>query len=110
MQLQKITDKNLSDFLKGDKMILFLTLSYCPYCHAYMDKIKPALNDNPKIKFGEAAMDKPGVEKIEANLEMPDYYPTAILFNMGKEVCRLESRAGDPTTLEEFKAAIDREF
>ena len=43
-------------------------------------------------------------------MKMPDYYPTAILFKNGKEICRLESRGGDPTTCEELDAAIKKKL
>jgi thiol-disulfide isomerase/thioredoxin len=108
MILEKITDFNYKKFIKNKKAVLFLTLSYCPYCRAYKKEILSVIKENPKVKFGCADVEEGNTEKLESEMAMPDYYPTAVFFKNGKEVCRLESRAGDPTTCDELDAAIKK--
>ena len=108
MKLQRIDDSNYREFINGNA-VLILTLSYCPYCHGYMNDIEPVIEEE-KVEFGEAVMDLENVEEIENNIKMPSYYPTAILFKNGKEVARLKSRAGNPTTKEELIKAIKENF
>ena len=110
MALEKVTDSNYRDFIKGDRVVLLLTLSCCPHCHHYKHEIEHVIKSNPKVVFGDAEIDKPGVDEIERNIKMPDYFPTAILFSKGKELCRLESNAGDPTTKEELESKIKKHF
>ena len=110
MSLQKITDSNFEDFIKNKKAVLFLTLSYCPYCQAYKKEIMSVIKANPAVKFGCADVEEGNTNKLEATIAMPDYYPTAILFKNGKEILRLESGAGDPTTCDEFEDVIKKNF
>ena len=110
MPLQKITDSNFKEFIKSKKAVLFLTLSYCPYCQAYKKDVPSVIEKYPSIKFGCADVEEGNTDKLEAAIAMPDYYPTAILFENGKEVSRLESKAGDPTTCNELEAAIKESF
>ena len=110
MPLQKITDSNFKEFIKGKKTVLFLTLSYCPYCGAYKKDVLSVIEKYPSIKFGCADVEEGSTDKLEAAIRMPDYYPTAILFKNGKEIKRLESRGGDPTTCGELEASIKKEF
>ena len=108
MVLERITDSNFEKFIKGKKVVLFLTLSYCPYCRAYKKEVPSTIEKYPMIKFGCADVEEGNTDKLEATIAMPDYYPTAVLFENGKEVCRLESKAGDPTTCDELEAAIKK--
>ena len=110
MPLEKITDLNFKKFIKEGKIVLFLTLSYCPYCRAYKKDIPPVIDANPSIKFGCADVEEGNTDKLEAEITMPDYFPTAILFKDSKEIFRLESGAGDPTTCDELSAAIKKNF
>ena len=110
MPLERVTDSNYKKFINNKKAILFLTLSYCPYCRAYKKEVPSIIEKYPKIKFGCADVEEGNTDKLEAAMKMPDYYPTAILFNNGKEICRLESRGGDPTTCEELDTAIKKKL
>ena len=110
MPFQKITDSNFEDFIKNKKTVLFLTLSYCPYCRAYKQEVPSIIEKNPAIKFGCADVEEGNTDKLEAEITMPDYFPTAILFKDSKEIFRLESGAGDPTTCDELSAAIKKNF
>lgn len=108
MSLQTVTDSNFKEFIKNKKAVLFLTLSYCPYCRAYKQEVPSTIEKYPKIKFGCADVEEGKTDKLESSIEMPGYYPTAVLFKNGKEVQRLESKSGDPTTCDELEVAIKK--
>jgi hypothetical protein len=103
--LERVTDANYGTFINQENAVIILTLSYCEHCQDFKkEAVGPASERFPEVRFGEAVLDLGRLIRLKKDIvkSMPECYPTAIIYQKGVEITRVESSPGMAPTLEKL--------